>query len=118
MKKKNSPNSVNILKTDISGLLWRWLKGIWSGFNRFIKRSLNPSTGKRPSGAGISAKPSQHKSVSLRSPLVGVPKSHNIESLTVGKLFATVRWNVPTQTSTQISTPATVTSVKDQISWD
>ena len=114
MKKKNNPSSVNILKTDVSGLLWRWLKGIWSGFNRWIKRSLNPSTGKRPSAGGVSAKASQHQRVSLYSPLVGVPQSHNVESLTVGKLFATVRWNVPTQTST----PATVTSVKDQISWD
>ncbi len=115
MKKKNNPSSANILKTDVSGLLWRWLKGIWSGFNRWIKRSLNPSTGKRPSTGGISARASQHKSVPLHvSPLVGVPKSHNVESLTVRNLFAIVRWNVPTQTST----PATVASVKDQISWD
>ena len=113
MKKKNSPSSTNILQTDVSGLLWRWLKGVWSGFNRWIKRSLNPSKGKRPTG-GISPKASQHKRIPLHvSPLVGVP-SHNIEAMTVGNLFATVRWNVPTQTST----PATVTSVKDQISWD
>jgi hypothetical protein len=115
MKKKSNRSSVNILKTDVSGLLWRWLKGIWGGFNRFIKRSLNPSTGKRPITANVRPRANQNKRVSLHiSPLVGVPSSHNIESMTVSNLFATVQWNIPTQTST----PATVFSVKDQISWD
>ncbi|GBO51550.1 hypothetical protein APA_514 [Pseudanabaena sp. lw0831] len=116
MKKKNSPSSVNILKTDVSGLLWRWLKGIWSGFNRWIKRSLNPSTGKRPSTVvDIRTRASQQKRVVLHvSPLVGVRNSHNVESLTVEKLFATVKW----QSTTQTSNSSTISYVKDKISWD
>lgn len=115
MKKKSGLHLTQVLKTDIFGLLWRSLKGIWGGFSRFIRRSLNPSTGKRQTSATIRTRVSQQKSVPFHvSPLVGVPKSHNVESMTVVQLFATVRWNVPTQTSV----PATVASVKDQISWD
>lgn len=115
MQKKSGLSLAQVLQTDIFGLLWRCLKGVWASLSRLIKRSLNPSTGKRPSTDDICPRTSQHQRVALHvSPLVGVPKSHNVESLTVGNLFATVRWIVPTQASA----PDTVDSVKDQISWD
>jgi hypothetical protein len=115
MKKKSGLSKNPVAKTNIFGFLWRCLKGAWGSFSRLIKRSLNPSTGKRQVAGVTRTRTSQHRSVPLHvSPLVGVPKSHNVESLTVVQLFATVRWN----DSTQASAPATVASVKDQISWD
>ncbi len=115
MKKKSGLSKTPVVKTNIFGFLWQCLKGAWGSFSRFIKRSLNPSTGKRQTAVTIRTRASQQKSVPLHvSPLVGVPKSDNVESMTVVQLFATVQWNVATQTSA----PATVASVKDQISWD
>ncbi len=129
MKKKNVLNQ--ILKTDISGLLWRWVKGVWGSLNRYFKRSLNPRNGNRPittqhnnkhttndkqanAGKSINISPPRMIKPLHLSPLVGVAKFHNIESLTVGNLLATVRWKV----AEQASNTATITSVKDKISWD
>jgi hypothetical protein len=126
MKKKSGLGLNQVLQTDIFGLLWRSLKGIWGSFSRFMRRSLNPNTGKRPS-IDKYASTDKHAAVNQYtranhlhvSPLVGVRNSHNIESVTVETLFATVKWQIPIQaaSASTVSTP-TVSSVKDQISWD
>jgi hypothetical protein len=130
MKKKSGSGVTQVSQTNIFGLLWRSLKGIWGSFSRFMSRSLNPSTGKRPS-TGKTPSTGKYESTGKLtvnqytranplhvSPLVGVRNSHNIESVTVETLFATVRWQIPIQAAAPTVSTPTVSSVKDQISWD
>jgi len=93
-------------------LVGNWLKGIWSSFIRFVRRSLRPNQGRRPiSSNSEGAKPT------LICPLVGISQFRHAESLTVSELIAKVEWRIPTSQKTAASANS-VASVKDEINWD
>jgi hypothetical protein len=115
MEKNRSLNLSRVFKADIVGLAWKFLKGVWSSFSRFLKRSLQPNQGRRP----ISSNANRAKSTAI-CPLVGITQFHHAESLTVSELFAKVQWRIPNSTSSQKTAASTnsVASVKNEINWD
>jgi hypothetical protein len=118
MKNNRSQNLSKVINTNISDLFWRWIKGVWSSFSRFVRRQnsflwkfLNPHQGRRASSQ------INHKSTNPIhiSPLVGISQFGNAEFLTVGDLMSKVQWQVPiSPTAKSVS----VDSVKDEINWD
>jgi hypothetical protein len=115
MKKNQGLSSNKVLKADIFSLVGNWLKGIWSSFSRFVRRSLYPNQGRRPiSSNGEGAKPT------IICPLVGISQFHHADSLTVSELIAKVQWRIPNSTSSQKTGASanSVASVKNEINWD
>lgn len=110
MKNNRGLNFPKIAKMDVSNL-WKWLKGIWSSFSRFIKRSLNPNKGNR-------VNPNTQSNIVNLSPLVGISQFRHPESMTVGDLMAKVQWRTPPAKVSKTATSASVSSVKDEIDWD
>lgn len=106
--KNNHNSSKKSHEKSRPNLFWRWLKGIWGSFSRFMRRSLNPSQGKRPSSVIHSR--THHAHI---SPLVGTSKFTNIQSLTVGELLSQVQWR-----SSSSKDSSSVNSLKDEINWD
>lgn len=118
----NNNRGSNLTKVWKSGTsdLWKWIKGLWSSFSRFVRRrnaflwkSLHPNQGRRSSS-------SDNPSDSHICPLVGISQFRHAESLTVGDLMAKVQWRNPPSRASKAptATSASVASVKDEIDWD
>jgi len=102
-------------KANISDL-WKWLKGIWSSFSRFVRRSLRPNQGRRTNSNSTHISELAHI-----CPLVGISQFRHAESLTVGELMAKVKWQsapLPKAPVSPTATSSSVASVKDEINWD
>ena len=116
--------SSNLTKAWKSGTsdLWKWIKGIWSSFSRFVKRrnaflwkSLHPNQGRRTSTSNSLSE------LARICPLVGISQFRHAESLTVGDLMAKVKWQsapLPKAPVSPSATSTSVASIKDEINWD
>jgi hypothetical protein len=118
MKKKSGNNLSKILQADFTGLIWNFLRGIWSSFSRFVRRSLYPNQPRTT----LKDK-TQNPKPTLICPLIGISQFRKAESLTVGDLIAKVQWQTPGKSvnSSKLGTNSSSTSmasVKDQIQWD
>jgi hypothetical protein len=115
MKKNQGLSSNKVLKADIFSVVGNWLKGIWSSFSRFLKRSLYPNQGRRP----ISSNAKGVKATQI-CPLIGISQFRHAESLTVSELIDKVQWRIPNSSSSQKTAASanSVASVKDEINWD
>ncbi len=109
--------------------IWQWLKGIWTSFVRWCKRTVNPRKktnilftpirlwSRRTVTNSVGLWQDCHPDVKIKT-VIGIENLRNAEFLPIEHLMSQVHWKLPKASRASVTNEVTIGSVKSEIQWD